>query len=59
MLLILTLATFLKILYLRQKGKQIMIQAKTKNINELKEGWKDKLLHGKYVADCSRLNPGG
>ena len=31
-----------------EKPKQIKTQAKTKNINELKEGWKDKPLHGKY-----------
>ena len=31
-----------------EKAKQIKTQAKTKNINELKEGWKDKPLHGKY-----------
>ena len=31
-----------------EKAKQIKAQAKTKNVNELKEGWKDKPLHGKY-----------
>ena len=31
-----------------EKAKQIKTQAKTKNINELKERWKDKSLHGKY-----------
>ena len=31
-----------------EKVKQIKTQAKTKNINELKEGWKDKPLHGKH-----------
>ena len=31
-----------------EKAKQIKTQAKTKNTNELKEGWKDKSLHGKY-----------
>ena len=30
-----------------EKAKQIKAQAKTENINELKEGWKDKPLHGK------------
>ena len=30
-----------------EKAKQIMIRAKTKNINELKEGWRDKPLHVK------------
>ena len=29
-----------------EKAKQIKTQVKTKNINELKEGWKDKFLHG-------------
>ena len=28
-----------------EKAKQIKVQAKTKNVNELKEGWKDKALH--------------
>ena len=32
-----------------EKAKQIKAQAKTKNINELREGWKDKALHGKYL----------
>ena len=31
-----------------EKAKPIKTQSKTKNINELKEGWKDKPLHGKY-----------
>ena len=47
MRLTLALATFLKILHLRKK-KNFETQVKTKNINELKEGWKDKPLHGKY-----------
>ena len=32
-----------------EKVKQIKRQAKTKNINELREGGKDKPLHGKYL----------
>ena len=36
-----------------EKAKQIKAQAKTKNINELKEGWKDKPLHGKYAIRAS------
>ena len=36
-----------------EKAKQIKIQAKTKNINELTEGWKDKPLHGKYPVRAS------
>ena len=36
-----------------EKAKQIKAQAKTKNINELKEGWKDKPLHGKYPVRAS------
>ena len=36
-----------------EKAKQIKTQAKTKNINELKEGWKDKPLHGKYPICAS------
>ena len=36
-----------------EKAKQIKAQAKTKNINELKEGWKDKPLHGKYPICAS------
>ena len=31
-----------------EKAKKIKTQTKAKNINELKEGWKDKPLHGKY-----------
>ena len=31
-----------------EKAKQIKTQVKIKNYNELKEGWKDKPLHGKY-----------
>ena len=30
-----------------EKAKQIKTQAKIKNINELKEGWRDKSLYGK------------
>ena len=37
----------------KEKAKQIKTQAKTKNINELKEGWKDKPLHGKYPIRAS------
>ena len=36
-----------------EKAKQIKTQAKTKNINELKEGWKDKPLYGKYLIRAS------
>ena len=36
-----------------ENAKQIKTQAKTKNINELKEGWKDKPLHGKYPIRAS------
>ena len=36
-----------------EKAKQIKAQAKTKNINELKEGWKDKPVHGKYPICAS------
>ena len=36
-----------------EKAKPIEAQAKTKNINELKEGWKDKPLHGKYPIRAS------
>ena len=36
-----------------EKAKQIKAQAKTKNINELKEGWKDKPLHGKCPIRAS------
>ena len=43
----LALTIFLKVLHLRKK-KNIETQVKTKSINELKEGWKDKPLHGKY-----------
>ena len=32
-----------------EKAKQTKAQAQTKNINGLKEGWKDKPLHGKYL----------
>ena len=38
------------------KAKQIKAQAKTKNINELREGWKDKPLHGKYPICASDPN---
>ena len=36
-----------------EKAKQIKAQEKTKNINELKQGRKDKLLHGKYLIRAS------
>ena len=36
-----------------EKLKQIKTQTKTKNINELKEGWKDKPLHDKYPIRAS------
>ena len=39
-----------------EKVKQIKTQAKSKNINELKEGWKDKPLHGKYSTRDSDLD---
>ena len=39
-----------------EKAKQIKAQAKTKTINELKEGWKDKPLHGKYPIRTSDPN---
>ena len=42
----LALTTFLKILH-----KKIL--RKKQNINELKEGWKDKPLHGKYATHAS------
>lgn len=41
------LTTFLKISS-TEKAKEIKTQAKTKNIDELKEERKDKHLHGKY-----------
>ena len=36
-----------------EKAKQTKAQVKTKNISELKEGWKDKPLHGKYPIRAS------
>ena len=36
-----------------EKVKQIKTQTKSKNINELKEGWKDKHLHDKYPIHAS------
>ena len=39
-----------------EKAKQIKAQAKSKNINELKEGWGDKPLHGKYLIGASDSN---
>ena len=36
-----------------EKAKKIYAQAKTKKNNELKEGWKDKPLHGKYLIRAS------
>ena len=36
-----------------EKAKQIKTLAKTKNINELKEGWNEKPLHGKYPICAS------
>ena len=39
-----------------EKAKQIKAQAKSKTINELKEGWKDKPLHGKYPIRASDPN---
>ena len=39
-----------------EKGKKIKAQSKIKNINELKEGWKDKQpLHGNYAIRASDL----
>ena len=37
----------------KEKAKQIKTQAKTNNINELKEGWKAKPLYGKYPIRAS------
>ena len=39
-----------------KKAKQIKTQAKTKNINEIKEGWKDKALRCKYPIRVSGLD---
>ena len=36
-----------------EKARQIKTQPKTKNINKLKEKWKDKPLHGKYPIRVS------
>ena len=36
-----------------EKARQINTQGKTKNINDLKEGWKDKPLRGKYPIRAS------
>ena len=36
-----------------EKVKQIKTKAKIKNINKMKEGWKDKPLHGKYTIRAS------
>ena len=36
-----------------EKARQIKKQTKTKNINELKERWKDKPVHGKYPIRAS------
>ena len=36
-----------------EKAKQIKTQVKTKHINELKEGWKDKPFHGKFPIRVS------
>ena len=52
MRLTLALTTFLKI-FIYTKSKKINAQVKTKNINELKEGWKDKPLHGKCPIHAS------
>ena len=53
----LTFLTFLKILHLLKKKKKINTQAKTKNINELEEGSKDKPLHDKYPIRASDPTP--
>ena len=37
-----------------EKAKQIKTQVKIKNVNELKEGWKDKPLHGKLPIRVSK-----
>ena len=37
----------------KAKKQNKLRQAKTKNINELKEGWKDNPLHGKYPIFAS------
>ena len=47
MRLTLALTTLMKILHLGKKQNKLRHRKKIKNINELKEGWKDKLLHGK------------
>ena len=39
-----------------KKAKQIKTQAKTKNINEIKEGWKDKALRCTYPIRVSGLD---
>ena len=36
-----------------EKAKQIKTEAKTKNINKLKEGWQDKPLLDKYSTRAS------
>ena len=36
-----------------EKAKQIKTEAKTKNINKLKEGWQDKPLLDKYPTRAS------
>ena len=44
---------FLKILHLFEKQNKLRHRKKIKNINELKEGWKDKPLHDKYPIRAS------
>ena len=53
MRLTLALTTLLKILYLLKKQGKLTHRGKTKNINDLKEGWKDKPLRGKYPIRAS------
>ena len=47
------LTTFLKIVHLLKKQNKFTHRQKPKKNNELKEGWKDKPLHGKYLLRAS------
>ena len=53
MRLTLAMTRFLKILHLFEKQNKLRHRKKIKNINELKEGWKDKPLHDKYPIRAS------
>ena len=53
MRLTLAMTRFLKILHLFEKQNKLRHKKKIKNINELKEGWKDKPLHDKYPIRAS------